>query len=121
MQFSARTSELYMEFAAPESTAAGNEYTLCGWPVRRAETAGARYHTLIAGDITTLPADARLRLTKALSALFSEYLAGTKRVLVCGLGNRELAADRLGYGVCSRLSLCGPLPDGRALYSFVPG
>ena len=121
MQFSARPSELWIEFAAPENTDRESEYTLSGWPVRRSPDTGERYHTLIAGDITLLPPAARLRLTEALSSLLADYLCGASCVLVCGLGNREITADRLGYAVCSRLSLCGPLPNGRTLYSFQPG
>lgn len=121
MQFSARPSELYLEFAAPENTARESEYPLYGWPVRRSQSDTEHYHTLISGDITTLDSAARLRLAKALSVLLTDYLCGAERVLVCGLGNRELTADRLGHTVCSRLSLCGPLPGGRSLYSFTPG
>ena len=121
MQFSARPSELYIEFAAPENTARESEYTLSGWPVRRSLGVSERYHTLTAGDVTLLDSAAGLRLVKALSALLDEYLHDAVCVLVCGLGNREITADRLGYAVCSRLSLCGPLPNGRILYSFLPG
>ena len=121
MQYSARPSELCLEFAAPENTVRESEYTLSGWPVRRSLYTGERYHTLIAGDITALDSAARLRLTGAISSLLAEYLNGAACVLVCGLGNREITADRLGYAACSRLSLCGPLPNGRTLYSFLPG
>lgn len=121
MQFSARPSELYLEFAAPENTARESEYSLYGWPVRRSQSDTEHYHTLLSGDVTALDSAARLRLAKALSALLTDYLCGAERVLVCGLGNRELTADRLGYAVCSRLSLSGPLPGGRSLYSFAPG
>lgn len=121
MQFSPRPSELCLEFAAPGNTACESEYTLSGWPVRRSQHAAEQYHTLIAGDITALDTAAKLRLTNALSSLLAEYLHDAGCVLVCGLGNREITADRLGYAVCSRLSLCGPLPSGRTLYSFLPG
>ncbi len=121
MQFSARSSELYLEFAVPENTAHEHAYTLSGWPVRHSVSGPAQYHTLIAGDPTILDHAARLRLAKAISALLAEYLSDAACVLVCGLGNREVTADRLGYAVCSRLSLCGCLPNGRQLYSFLPG
>lgn len=121
MQFSARSSELFLEFAVPQNTADEHEYTLSGWPVRRNVSGSEQYHTLIAGDITLLDPAARLRLARAISALLAEYLSGAACVLVCGLGNREITADRLGYAVCSRLSLCGCMPNGRKLYSFLPG
>jgi len=121
MQFSVRPSELYMEFAVPGNTVRDHEYTLSGWPVRQSLCDHTQYHTLITGDITLLDSAARLRLTSALSSLLAEYFGGAARILVCGLGNREITADRLGYAVCSRLTLCGTLPGGRALYSFLPG
>lgn len=125
MQFSARPSELYMEFSksgiSTGKPAPEEEFTLSGWAVEHGTVHEEQYHTLNAGDVTALPAAGKQSLAEAVSALLERYIADAGRVLVCGLGNRELTADRLGNTVCSRLSLCGPLPGGRTLYSFTPG
>lgn len=121
MQFSHRSSELYTEFALPEDTAGAHTETRFGWSVRRAAHPTGQYHTLTAGDITLLSSADRLQLSRAAESILLEYLQDASCVLVCGLGNPALAADRLGSAVCSRISLCGALPSGRRLYSFCPG
>ena len=121
MQFSARSSELYTEFAAPGSTGTDTAYILDRWPVRYADTTIGRYHTLTAGDITLLSAADRHHLSRAAASLLRNYLEGAACVLVCGLGNAAVTADRLGTCTCSRLTLSGPLPDGRQMYTFCPG
>ncbi len=121
MQYSSRPSELYIELAAPAETDAERTHTLHGWTVREAPPTHGSIHSLTAGDVTELPPAARMSLSRAAGEIFQSYLGDARRLLVCGLGSERLAADRLGPTVCSKLGLCGRLPGGRELYSFVPG
>ena len=121
MQFSHRISELCTEFAIPADKSREREYTLEGWKIRQADHPCGRYHTLSAGNILTLSAEERARLVRAAATLLAGYLEDAACVLVCGLGNGDLAADRLGVSTCRRLSLTGSLPGGRTMYAFCPG
>lgn len=121
MQFSARTSELYTEFATPHDREKETVYTHDGWSVRYADHAAGRYHTLLAGDILTLSPEYRTSLSRTAAHILTEYLNGAACVLICGLGNGNITADRLGVTTCSRLSLNGSLPGGRTMYTFCPG
>ncbi len=121
MQYTSRPSELYIETAAPAETDRERTHLLHGWRIREAPGAHGRIHSLAAGDVTVLRPDERMGLSRAAGEIFRSYLTDARRILVCGLGNERMAADRLGPAVCERLGLCGRLPGGRALYSFVPG
>ncbi len=121
MQYTSRPSELYIETAAPADTDRERTHTLHGWHIREASETHGRIHSLTAGDVTELPPAARMSLSRAAGEIFQSYLGDARRLLVCGLGSERMAADRLGPTVCSKLGLCGRLPGGRELYSFVPG
>lgn len=121
MQFSARSSELYTEFAVPGDTSAEVSEIRFGWPVHSADTAAGRFHTLRAGDVTCLSAADRNRLSRAAAAVLGDYLKEAECVLICGLGNAAITADRLGSATCGRLTL-GTSPAGfRKIYTFCPG
>lgn len=121
MQFSNQESELYMENATSAQTDPGTDYMLHGWPVREGNFATVHHHTLTAGEVTLLGADDCRRLTMAIAALLNKYFQNATRVLLVGLGNGGLTADRLGTAVCQRLTLGGVSPGQRTLYSLVPG
>lgn len=125
MQYSHRKSELYLECADPAQTGTEtgvtSEHTLLGWPVREGRLGPTRHHTLTAGDVASLGAEPCRRLTHAMAALLGTYLQDAGQVLVVGLGNGALTADRLGTAVCSRLTLGGIPLGSRTLYSLVPG
>lgn len=121
MQYSNRPSELFMECTSPQQTGEKHDSTLFGWSIREGESGAARHHTLTVGDITLLGATDCRRLTKAVAVLLERYLLDAAQVLVVGLGNGALTADRLGTAVCGRLTLGGSALGSRTLYSFVPG
>lgn len=125
MQYSSRKSALYMECADPSQRGmeAGEapSHTLFGWPVQEGRLGHTRHHTLTAGDVVSLGADACRRLTRAIATLLNLYLQDAEQVLVVGLGNGALTADRLGTAVCNRLTLGGVPLGQRTLYSLVPG
>ncbi|MBR4960955.1 MAG: GPR endopeptidase [Clostridia bacterium] len=121
MQFSSRVSELYTEFALPADKACETEYTIGGWKIKQADHHTGQYHTLYAGDILTLSAETRASLIRAAAHILSGYLEGASCILVCGLGNGNLTADRLGVSTCRHLTIPGSLPGGRSLYTFCPG
>lgn len=120
-QFSNRASELYTEFALPADKACETEYTIGGWKIRKADHPTGQYHTLYAGDILPLSAKTRAGLIRAAAHILSGYLEGASCILVCGLGNGNLAADRLGVSTCRHLTMPGSLPGGRSMYTFCPG
>lgn len=125
MQYSRHESALYMECADPSQggmeTGETPSHTLFGWPVQEGRLGHTRHHTLSAEDVVSLGADACRRLTRAIAALLNLYLQDAGQVLVVGLGNGALTADRLGTAVCSRLTLGGVPLGQRTLYSLVPG
>lgn len=121
MQYSNRPSELFMECADPAQTDAMTDYTLHGWSVREGAIGSTHHHTLTVGDVTLLGADPCRRLTGAVAVLLERYLRDATQVLVVGLGNGALTADRLGTAVCGRLTLGSVVLGSRTLYSFVPG
>lgn len=113
-------SALYCELVAPGDTTA-KTYERHGWQIREGHTGHAHHHTITAGEVSLLDAAACRRLIDATAALLADYLATARRILVVGLGNAALTADRLGPAVCGKLTLAGQAPVGRTLYSFVPG
>lgn len=121
LQYSNNQSELFMETATPTQTAQDIDYSLYGWSVREGHIDHTCYHTLNVGEVTLLGEPDCRRLTDALTTLLGTYLQEAERVLVVGLGNGALTADRLGTAVCQRLTI-GGIPLGkRTLYSLAPG
>ncbi len=120
MHDSPHGSALYCELAAPGDTTA-KTYERHGWQIREGHTGHAHHHTITAGEVSLLDAAACRRLIDATAALLADYLSTARRILVVGLGNAALTADRLGPAVCGKLTLAGQAPVGRTLYSFVPG
>ncbi len=121
MQYSNRPSELYAELATPIEIERETTHLLHGYTVREACHPTGHTHTIHTGDILHMPPSARLELTRAAGEVLRWYLGDARRILVCGLGNEKMAADRLGSAVCAKLGLCGSLPNGLSLYSFTPG
>jgi len=121
MQFTHRDTGLHIEMADPIHAASRSRRSLGGWPLICGEMDSGQYRTLETGPLPNLTAAEKTELSAAAAALFGEYLQDAGRILVCGLGNSALTADCLGPAVCSRLTLSGPLPGGRELYSFIPG
>lgn len=121
MQYSNKPSELYLEYASPTQTEPDTDYALEGWAVREGRFATGHHHTLTAGEVGLLLGNDCRRLTHAIATLLDTYLRDATQVLVVGLGNGALAADRLGTAVCQRLTLGGTPLGQRTLYSFIPG
>ncbi len=121
MQYTNRPSELYVELATPADTDAEKHHSYHGWCVRESRHHTGHHHTIVTGDVTVLGGGERMKLSRALGDVLAGYLTGATRVLVCGLGNAKLSADRLGPAVVERLGMCGMLPGGRCLYGFIPG
>lgn len=119
MQYGRRESCLFFENAeakVPENT---SSYPVGDWLVQQGQLEGECYHTISAGAVLSFSSTQSRGLIQAVAALLQTHLVGAERILVCGLGNGALAADRLGTVVCQQLtSIPG---QARRLYSIVPG
>lgn len=104
-------------FSAPVDTAPAAESHVHGFPCRRQRTAYGTYATVSVGDSTLWrTADMRAAVGLVAEMLYQTASEKAGRTLVCGIGNRSLAADALGASVCDRLTaaLC---PDRLCVFS----
>lgn len=105
--------------SAPIDTNPASETDFHGFSCRSQHTPYGTYMTVRTGDCTTWTGSIRHTVLEAVTAMLC-HLAPERDgcTLVCGIGNRELAADALGPLVCNTLSssfapeqLCILAPD----------